>query len=217
MRLLPAVGLVVAMGCGFHPSGLTADDGAVADGATGDAPPPDGATPGPDAAVIDATATDARAVDAPAIDAAVPMCPTGYATLGSSTSRYRESTATASWTAAAADCNDDDDGGTFTGFTHLVVIGDDAERLALTVPAAITGNTWVGLSDRAVEGSFVWVTAEPTGGYPVVGQQPPWDNGDPDGGDPDDCVRFKNSFTYEDKACTDANSYVCECDAFPPL
>lgn len=216
MRRLLAASLCAALGCGFHPSGLTADEDAASDGATNDGAPPDGVTVG-DGPTVDAAAVDAALTDARSIDAVLPMCPTGYGALGTSASRYREVTATASWTAAAADCADDDDGGAFTGFTHLAVIGDDAERLALTSPAAITGNTWVGLSDQLIEGTFRWVTAEPTGGYPQVGQQPPWDNGDPDGGDPIDCVRFKNSFTYEDKACGDANSYLCECDAFPSL
>lgn len=216
MRRLLAASLCAALGCGFHPSGLIADEDAGGDAVASDGTPSDGVT-AVDGPVIDAQAADAALTDARSIDAIVPMCPTGYGALGTSTSRYREVTATASWTAAAADCNDDDDGGAFTGFTHLVVIGDDAERLALTSPPAITGNSWVGLSDQLIEGTFRWVTAEPTNGYPQVGQQPPWDNGDPDGGDPIDCVRFKNSFTYEDKACTDANSYLCECDAFPPL
>ena len=51
---------------------------------------------------------------------------------------------------------------------------------------------------------------------PVVGQQPPWDTGDPDGATAENCVRFKNSFDFEDKPCGDPDSYVCECDRFAP-
>jgi hypothetical protein len=46
--------------------------------------------------------------------------------------------------------------------------------------------------------------------------QPPWDTGDPDGALLENCVRFKNSFDFEDKPCTDSNSYVCEYDRHPP-
>ncbi|MBK9035538.1 MAG: hypothetical protein IPL61_30490 [Myxococcales bacterium] len=215
-------------GCGFHPAGLTSEDAARDDAAVDDSGPgPDGAVD-PDAAdadaglvdarLIDARPIDALPIDALPIDATLPMCPAGYGPLGTSTSRYREVTSTATWAQAAADCDNDDAAGGFTGFTHLIVIANDAERLALTSPPAIGGNSWVGLTDALVEGTFVWVTAEPTGGYPVVGQQPPWDNGDPNGGTGENCVRFKNAFTYEDKPCGDSNNiYVCECDAFPPL
>lgn len=122
------------------------------------------------------------------------------------------------WAAAAADCNDDDDtGGPYSGFTHLLVLRDEAERLAITAAGTpIVGNTWIGLNDRGFEGTFVWGTSEPTGSYPVV-KIPPWAPGDPD--DPngtENCVRFKNGYTLEDKVCDTMERYVCECDAYKP-
>ncbi|MBZ0233467.1 MAG: C-type lectin domain-containing protein [Deltaproteobacteria bacterium] len=148
-------------------------------------------------------------------DAGVLVCPIGYAPINGSATQYRIVEVNVTWAFAAADCNDDDDlGSAVSGRTHLVVVGDDAEKIALT--NQFSGNTWVGLSDAEVEGTFQWVTNEPTNGYPVVGQQPPWDTGDPDGGTDENCVRFKNSFDFEDKRCTDTNSYVCECDRFAP-
>ena len=162
-----------------------------------------------------AAAPDAATIDAAAPDAGVLICPLGYAPINGSATQYRVVEVNVTWAIAAADCNDDDDlSGAANGRTHLVVVGDNAEKIALT--NQFSGNTWVGLTDIAVEGTFQWVTDEPTNGFPVVGQRPPWDAGDPDGGTSENCVRFKNSFDFEDKPCTDTDSYVCECDRYAP-
>ncbi len=206
-------------GCAFRPAG--GDDGDAVDAGTGDDAGEADADDDGDAAPADAPAADAAATDARAdaatdarLDAALPSCPTGYAPIGNSTTQYRVIEVGVTWATAALDCNDDDDLAAVNGHTHLLVVGDDLEKAALT--SQFSGNTWVGLTDQLVEGTFSWVTAEPTGGYPVVGQQPPWDNGDPDGSTAENCVRFKNSFDFEDKPCLDLNSYVCECDRFAP-
>jgi Lectin C-type domain len=157
--------------------------------------------------------------DAAGDAALVADCPAGYGPIkGIGMYRVVEG-ALRSWQAAAADCKDDDDtGGSYRLFTHLVVLGNDAERTTITgVGTSISGNTWIGLSDLAIEGTYVWITPEPTGGYPMIGMKPPWDTDDPDdAGGSEDCIRFKNDFTLEDRPCTDAESYVCECDAFAP-
>jgi hypothetical protein len=169
-----------------------------------------------------------RATDVPTTDATATLvedgnepvaCPAGYGPInGIGMYRPVESTPKA-WQAAAADCSDDDDtGGPYSGFTHLVVLANEMERQTITgASTPISGNTWIGLSDLALEGTYVWVTSEATGGYPVVGQQPPWDMDDPDdGGGGEDCIRFKNGYVLEDKPCGDVQSYVCECDGFAP-
>lgn len=198
--------IAVAAGCSFRPQGLPGDPDASPD----DGPPGD--TGGPIDARTDGGPIDARTDGMPA------LCPAGYAPINGSTTRYRVVTTTAPWDVAEDDCNDDDDGDTYLHSTHLVVVGNDAERLLITQgnPAPLSGNSWVGLSDEETEGQFRWVTNEPTLGYPVVGQQPPWDGGDPDGAEAENCVRFKNSFDFEDKPCTDSLRYTCECDPFPP-
>lgn len=155
------------------------------------------------------------AIDAPPAAA----CPSGYGPING-VGMYRAVAAPArSWQAAATDCNDDDDnGGPYSGFTHLLVLDSEVERLAITAASTpILGNSWIGLSDLGTEGTYAWVTAEPTGGYPAVGTKPPWDTDDPDNaGGNEDCIRFKNSYVLEDKPCADTLSYVCECDAFAP-
>jgi hypothetical protein len=171
-------------GCAFEPAGASDSDAAEPD-------------PDPEADV-----------DAAPDPVTPSLCPAGYAPIGASHTQYRIVEVNVSWAAAAADCNDDGE------HTHLVVVGDQAEKAALT--NQFSGNTWVGLTDAATEGSFVWVTAEPTHGFPILGQRPPWDAGDPDGGAAENCVRFKNTFDFEDKSCGELNSYVCECDAFAP-
>lgn len=223
MTRMLLTGLWFVAACGFHPAGGNGgdDDGDAANQVT------DAAESG-DGAATDGAATDGAATDGPQTDAAVdaqvdaqvdappstPVCPLGYAAINGSSTQYRIIETSATWAAAAADCNNDELVGPITGHTHLVVVGSAAEKTVLT--NQFSGNTWVGLTDQATEGTFVWVTAENTNGFPMVGMQPPWDAGDPDGGTAENCVRFKNSFDFEDKPCTDANSYVCECDNFAP-
>jgi len=176
---------------------------------------------GPD---VDGRSRDAR-VDAPpgtpdgradASPDAMPLTCPGYVTLGTSPTLYRVvDSPTEDWATAAADCNDDDDGGGFAGFTHLAVIGDEEERLTIT--PQFSGNRWVGLTDAVVENVFVWVTLEPTGGYEAPGNEPPWPSNQPAGGTADNCVRFNNGGRFDDRACNEKNKYLCECDAFPPL
>ena len=197
--------LVAAIGgCAFEPAGALDGDAAAP---TPDAEPDD--APGPD----DAPAPDAGPDAAPDAPETPLLCPAGYAAINGSSTRYRIVEVDVTWAAAADDCDDDAPSGG-TSFTHLVVVGSRAEQLSLA--NQFSGNTWVGLTDLAQEGTFVWVTDEPTGGFPVVGQQPPWDGGDPDDSAAENCVRFKNSFDFEDKRCSDLNSYVCECDGFAP-
>ncbi len=169
----------------------------------------------------DAAASDgADPVDAvDAVDAVDTLsCPLGYAAINN-LGMYRVVNATtATWQAAAVDCNNDDDvGGPYTGFTHLVVLGNETERIGLTNGTTpVMGNSWIGLGDAVVEGAFAWVTSEPTAGYPMVSMRPPWDESDPDGGTGENCVRLKNDFTLEDRPCGESLRYICECDAFPP-
>jgi hypothetical protein len=122
-------------------------------------------------------------------------------------SKYRVNPTALEWRQAQDACLADGVG--FTGKTHLVVFADDLERLA-TEPAGLARNTWIGLTDRATEGTFIWVTVETD---PQQSGPPMWGGANPDGGDDNDCVRISNAWEYDDKDCDTIEPSICECDA----
>jgi len=70
MRRVPLLLYVATLvGCGFHPTGLAAEDGGSTDGQTVDATDPGDGRDSPDAGELDAPELDAPELDAPAIDA----------------------------------------------------------------------------------------------------------------------------------------------------
>jgi cysteine-rich repeat protein len=87
---------------------------------------------------------------------------------------------------------------------HLVTIGDAAEQ-AFVAPL-VTGDTWIGMDDRAQEGSFRWVIGEPVG----------YTNFSP--GEPndfqmaEDCVAMIGDGHWNDDACSKLYPFVCEID-----
>ena len=102
--------------------------------------------------------------------------------------RYREATQNVSWIEARSIC-----------------MGEGAD---LWVPDTLNEATsldgdWVGITDVATEG--VYLTVE---GVPATFL--PWEPGQPDGGEAEDCVR-NNGSTFEDRECTDTRDFVCEC------
>ena len=72
------------------------------------------------------------------------------------------------------------------------------------------GETWIGLSDRASEGTFVWVDGTSIDGYDH------WDGGEPnDGGGGEDCAIImreqRNRRTkWDDRPCPTRYDFVCE-------
>jgi len=190
VRLL-ATSLVVCTGCtaifGLEEPVRRVSDGGVIDGV-------------PDARPRDARAVDAPPVDAPLLDGLV--CPVGYAAISGSTSKYRIDNNNETWDAAEADCESDGQ--------HLIVVSNETERAALVGLTA--GSTWIGLSDRATEGTFRWVTDEDTGGYPPA-TGTPWAAGEPSADTvASDCTL--QSTTWNDAPCTLNREYVCECDGY---
>ena len=112
---------------------------------------------------------------------------------------HRAVATNATWLIAEADCAND-----VAGATHLVVLSSTAE-----VTYVKTQLGWVGLSDRAVEGTFVNVTNEP-------GDLRPWDSGQPDnGGGNENCAQMKAT-GLDDDQCNNGHRYVCECDGRAP-
>jgi hypothetical protein len=166
--------------------------------------PNDSTLGGPDAptdAVIDGRAD--AAIDAPP----GAVCPAGYGPV-MGVGSYRFVTVPASWTSAEALCEADAVAGS-TRFTHLAVIGEDLERSRLN--ATFPMRSWIGASDRTVEGMFAWVTA---GGAVLPPSGSPWSTGEPDHANPtDDCVEMGLTGDYAESDCAALLVYWCECDA----
>jgi hypothetical protein len=146
--------------------------------------------------------------DAPAIDAMIDADPfvmiaqqciaAGYTMDASGLHRAVPTSAT--WVNAESDCAND-----VAGATHLVVLSSTAE-----VTYVKTQLGWVGLSDRATEGTFVNVTGEP-------GDLRPWESDQPDnGGGNENCAQMKAA-GLDDDQCGNGHRYVCECDGRMPL
>lgn len=194
---LATMGFLAA--CAFQPRGDGPDAGEAGDGTADDA-------------AADASAADAPGAPDADTDGATATCPPGYEVRGTGT--YRHVAQVATWNAARADCADDDDGGGYSGRTHLVVLSGDVERLG--VRAAYAGpKLWLGLSDRVTTFEWRWVTLETVNGYPP-GSGPPWKGGQPNdgGGGDEDCVIMEADGAWDDRRCdSDTEAYVCECDA----
>jgi hypothetical protein len=157
-----------------------------------------------DAAIVDA------AIDAPPDVPPLAECPTSY-TISIGTSRYRRLAGTTEWLTAAATCAGDKLVGS-TKYTHLVVLANTNEGLSLAQMLGF-GSMWLGLSDRRMEGTYRWVTAEPINGYPPANGSP-WANGEPDNALGQDCVVSQNG-QLADTQCSASSSAVCECDDYP--
>jgi Lectin C-type domain len=176
------------VGCSFHPGTLIdarTRDGTELDGRAGDADVTDGDPIGG----IDG------AIDAPA-------CPPGYTFNATTSSWYRYATAASvSWTAAQADCDDDGFG------THLVVIETTGENDVIDT-MVVSGEPWLGMSDRIAEGTWRWVTGPQLGFVD-------WISGNPNGGTNQNCGEF-NGAGWHDDACTVSQPFICECDGTEP-
>jgi hypothetical protein len=131
-------------------------------------------------------------------------CPTGYRALvdGSTqqptTTKYRGIYGPLTWDEAAADCADD--GPT----THLAV---GTEHVTSQIVYADMLSTWWGQSDRLVEGTFKYVTDEPSTD-PAV---PSWNINSAEM----DCVALARDAWFIISDCTATAHAVCECDVNP--
>lgn len=122
----------------------------------------------------------------------------GYTAATGLTSLYRVSANDKSWVDAQTECATD-----VAGATHLVVLSSATESDFIKTKLG-----WVGLSDRATEGTFVNVTAEPN-------DYRPWISGQPDNGSGNEnCVQMKAG-GLDDDQCGNAHVFVCECDGRP--
>jgi hypothetical protein len=122
-------------------------------------------------------------------------CPTGYVLNAGVGSYYRRVGTAANQAAAVADCADDD------ARAHLAIPDNLAENSV--IDALATNDTWLGITDLAVEGT--WET--------VLGARQTflrWAQGQPDGGVNENCAFLADS-TWQDADCAITKPYVCEC------
>ncbi len=86
---------------------------------------------------------------------------------------------------------------------HLATITSAEEQALVASVQNPAQNPWIGLTDELVEGSFGWITGEPLG-------YTNWEPGQPDGGEPEDCVNLfstaaspsSTAGTWNDTSCT---------------
>lgn len=152
-----------------------------------------------DASTPDATATSNDAADDDStgdVDSSTPgsaaPCPTGLSFGGSC---YRPSRVALSWDDARDDC--------LAGGGHLVTI--DSSEEDDFVAALIGVSVWIGASDRALEGTFVW-----TDGSALTFDN--WGVNQPDAFPAQNCIekRAEPTAPWYDQTCTNLEFYVCE-------
>ncbi len=102
---------------------------------------------------------------------------------------------------------------------HLASITSAPEQALVASVQNTAQNPWIGLTDALVEGSFGWITGE---ALTFTG----WELGQPDGGEPEDCVNLFSTAvspsgtagTWNDTSCTFVGftaGRICELDASP--
>ncbi|MEJ7735007.1 MAG: lectin-like protein [Polyangiaceae bacterium] len=113
---------------------------------------------------------------------------------------YRFSPVELSWMAAASDC------ATWNG--HLVTVTSAIEEQFLQDLLTSEGGAgaWLGATDAATEGVFVWANGEPWGFESWAPNAPDDPNGNKD------CVFHgpPGVFAWNDYGCAGLNTYVCE-------
>lgn len=154
--------------------------------------------------VVPDAAIDAPPPDADPFAAIEPLCiAAGYTKDPTTGGYYRPVTNTArTWLNAQADCKDD-----VADATHLIVLSTTAE--VTYMDTLLANDAWIGLSDRAAEGTFVTVTGE-------TDDQRPFRPGEPNNGDGgEDCVVMRGNGGLDDVPCGNGFRYICECDGRP--
>lgn len=145
--------------------------------------------PGPDAGV--------DAVDAPIDGVPAGGCPASYTEIAGSPHRYRV-LANVSWDQAATRCRQD------SADAYLAIPDDAAELSNLATVASAP--FWIGLDDKAAEGTFVTQTG-------AVATFTPWQMTQPDNRQPgEDCVSAASGTEITDERCGGNQAAVCECE-----
>lgn len=149
---------------------------------------------------VDADPTIDGGIDAP-IDAPPQAgCPAGYDTIsgGEGTHKYKVLTATANWQTQRDAC-------AATSPSAYIAIPGDATELAALLTASAATRQWVGVTDLAVEGTFLDVKGATPGFLP-------WGPAEPNNPNPgEDCVSADGTEFQTDK-CSLQFRAVCECE-----
>ena len=148
------------------------------------------ATPVDGGAALDSAAPDASTTPARSC-----LTDLTYIARPESEHRYRPGLVGLPWIDAQAACTDDG--------AYLAVIDDAAEN-AFVRSTVATDNIWIGLSDRDVERTYIWVNGAPL-------DYENWSGGKPSDSDGEDCVEVYPGGTWNDKECHEPRAYVCEC------
>jgi hypothetical protein len=160
-------------------------------------------TGGHDAPILDPPGVDGAPSDGSVDGTMALACRTDprYAAHSWSGIRYRFSSSARMWADAQSDCALD--GG------HLVVLDSGPENTY--VDSLTAGELWIGYSDVAVEGLWVWITGEPTMFLNWRSDAP--NNGADTGLGPQNCGEMDQGDvgTWNDDECNEINPYVCEC------
>ena len=134
--------------------------------------------------------------EAPGIDAHT--CPPAYVSFpGFASHLYRLINTAATWSVQSTACSSEG--------AYLAEPDSAAELNALRTLAG--GNElWIGISDRATEGTFLTTRL-------AAPAYLPWETGQPDDAPTGaDCVRSSATATYADDRCTTLRQAACECE-----
>jgi hypothetical protein len=177
------VAIATALGCQFEPAHLRGDPSGDASTPAHDAPP----------TTIDAAPPDALPPDAAPAD--VVSCPPDYVVVTYGCWRIVDEPMT--FEEAEARCVID--GG------HLIVI-DSAEENDAADALAQDREAWIGYTDHADEGTFLWVT-DAGEAYER------WNGGEPNNSwGVEDCAHIRADGSWNDTSCSDDRTFLCEVD-----
>jgi hypothetical protein len=131
-------------------------------------------------------------------DIVTPTCPAGYTYNKALAGCYEAHTTYANWTTAQGICAGS--GG------YLIKPDSEAEEAFASAAFGGSVQTWAGLTDAAVEGTWVWSNGEP---YARTN----WASGEPNNASNEDCVEIPTTLKWNDVPCTNTRPYVCEAPA----
>ena len=83
--------------------------------------------------------------------------------------------------------------------------------------AAGIDRAWIGLNDKAVEGTFTWTREDSSVSEVPLGSYAPWGTGQPANANAfQDCVHLVDSGKWASRTCDQEKAFVCEGIAPPP-